>query len=227
VKKAMIDWWGPILYEYYSSTEGNGITFIDSEQWLRKPGSVGQAGLGVVRVCDDDGRELPPGRTGTVYFEREVLPFEYHKDPEKTASAQHPDRPNWTTTGDIGRVDEEGYLFLTDRKAFTIISGGVNIYPQEIEDCLALHPKVHDVAVIGIPDPEMGESVQAVVQLPPGVSPSDDLAEELQTYVRERIARYKVPRGIDFVTELPRTETGKLVKRVLRDRYVQAAEPTR
>ncbi len=224
VKQKMINWWGPILYEYYSSTEGNGITFIDSEQWLRKPGSVGQAGLGVVWICDDDGRELPAGETGVVYFERATLPFQYHKDPEKTLSAQHAGHPNWTTTGDIGYLDDDGYLFLTDRKAFTIISGGVNIYPQEIEDCLALHPKVHDVAVIGMPDPEMGESVHAVVQLPPGVVPSGELAEELHAYVRERIARYKAPRRIDFVDELPRTETGKLVKRVLREQYLRAAE---
>jgi fatty-acyl-CoA synthase len=219
VKHAMIDWWGPILHEYYSSTEGNGITFIDCQEWLRKPGSVGKAGLGVIRICDDEGQVVPSGTNGVVYFEREQVPFEYHKDPAKTKATQHPEHPNWSTTGDIGYLDEDGYLYLTDRKAFTIISGGVNIYPQEIENCLALHPKVFDVAVIGIPDPEMGESVQAVVQLPPHVIPSNELAAELQEYVRERIARYKAPRGIDFVTELPRTETGKLLKRVLRDRY--------
>ncbi|WP_116200528.1 acyl-CoA synthetase [Amycolatopsis circi] len=221
VKQAMIEWWGPILHEYYSSTEGNGITFIDSAEWLRKPGSVGKAGLGIPRVCDDEGRLLPTGEDGIVYFERDAPPFEYHKDPEKTRSAQHPEHPNWSTTGDIGHVDKDGYVYLTDRKAFTIISGGVNIYPQEIENCLTLHPKVYDVAVIGVPDPEMGEAVRAVVQLPPGVEPSDELSAELHEYVRARIARYKAPKVIDFVAELPRTETGKLVKRVLRDQYLR------
>ncbi|WP_040789054.1 acyl-CoA synthetase [Nocardia paucivorans] len=219
VKRAMIDWWGPVLHEYYASTEGNGVTFIDSEQWLRKPGSVGRAGLGVIRICDDDGRELPTGEIGAVYFEREEMPFAYHNDPAKTAQAVHPEHSTWTTTGDIGYVDEEGYLFLTDRKAFMIISGGVNIYPQEVEDALALHPKVFDVAVIGVPDEEMGESVKAVVQAAPGVETGPELAEELRIYLRERIAHYKVPRSFDFVDELPRTPTGKLVKGKLRDRY--------
>ncbi|WP_067802049.1 acyl-CoA synthetase [Nocardia beijingensis] len=220
VKRAMIDWWGPILYEYYASTEANGATFIDSEQWLRKPGSVGTAGLGTIRVCGDDGAELPIGEIGTIYFEREAAPFAYHNDPAKTADAVHPDHPNWTTTGDIGYVDEDGYLFLTDRKAFMIISGGVNIYPQEVEDALALHPKVFDVAVIGVPDEEMGESVKAVVQPAPGAEPGPELAAELRDYLRDRIAHYKVPRSFDFADDLPRTPTGKLVKGKLRQRYV-------
>ncbi|MFI2280306.1 acyl-CoA synthetase [Nocardia beijingensis] len=220
VKRAMIDWWGPILYEYYASTEANGATFIDSEQWLRKPGSVGTAGLGTIRVCGDDGAELPIGEIGTIYFEREAAPFAYHNDPAKTADAVHPDNPNWTTTGDIGYVDEDGYLFLTDRKAFMIISGGVNIYPQEVEDALALHPKVFDVAVIGVPDEEMGESVKAVVQPAPGAEPGPELAAELRDYLRDRIAHYKVPRSFDFADDLPRTPTGKLVKGKLRQRYV-------
>ncbi|MBF6183837.1 acyl-CoA synthetase [Nocardia farcinica] len=220
VKRAMIDWWGPILHEYYASTEANGATFIDSEQWLRKPGSVGKAGLGVIRICGEDGKELPTGEVGTVYFEREDVPFAYHNDPAKTADAVHPDHPTWTTTGDIGYVDDEGYLFLTDRKAFMIISGGVNIYPQEIEDALALHPKVFDVAVIGVPDEEMGESVKAVVQPAPGADPGPDLAAELRDYLRERIAHYKVPRSFDFADDLPRTPTGKLVKGKLRARYL-------
>ncbi|MGW4489279.1 acyl-CoA synthetase [Amycolatopsis sp. NPDC004368] len=210
VKQAMIDWWGPILHEYYSSTEGPGATFIDSEQWLRKPGSVGKSGLGVIRICGDDGEELPVGEIGTVYFEREVLPFAYHNDPGKTAEAQHRAHPTWTTTGDIGYVDEDGFLFLTDRKAFMIISGGVNIYPQEIENALTLHPKVLDVAVVGVPDPEMGEAVQAFVESAGEASPG--LADELREYLRERIAHYKVPRGFTFVDRLPRTPTGKLVK---------------
>jgi fatty-acyl-CoA synthase len=219
VKRAMIEWWGPVLYEYYASTEANGATFIDSEQWLRKPGSVGPAGMGSIRVCGDDGAELPTGEIGTIYFERDELPFAYHNDPAKTEAAIHPDHPTWTTTGDIGYVDAEGFLFLTDRKAFMIISGGVNIYPQEIEDALALHPAVLDVAVIGIPDEEMGESVQAVVQPAPGATPGPELAAELRDYLRERIAHYKVPRGIDFADELPRTPTGKLVKGKLRAQY--------
>ncbi|MEU1958368.1 acyl-CoA synthetase [Nocardia sp. NPDC019304] len=220
VKRAMIDWWGPILYEYYASTEANGATFIDSEQWLRKPGSVGTAGLGTIRVCGDDGAQLPAGEIGTVYFERDEAPFAYHNDPAKTAEAVHPEHPTWTTTGDIGYVDEEGYLFLTDRKAFMIISGGVNIYPQEVEDALALHPKVFDVAVIGVPDEEMGESVKAVVQPAPGAEPGPELAAELRDYLRDRIAHYKVPRSFDFADDLPRTPTGKLVKGKLRQRYV-------
>jgi fatty-acyl-CoA synthase len=220
VKRAMIDWWDPILHEYYASTEANGATFIDSEQWLRKPGSVGRAGLGTIRVCGDDGAELPTGEIGTVYFERDEIPFAYHNDPAKTAEAVHPEHPTWTTTGDIGYVDEEGYLFLTDRKAFMIISGGVNIYPQEVEDALALHPRVLDVAVIGVPDEEMGESVKAVVQPAAGVEPGPELAAQLRDYLRERIAHYKVPKSFDFADDLPRTPTGKLVKGKLRRRYV-------
>ncbi|MEU4418143.1 acyl-CoA synthetase [Nocardia salmonicida] len=220
VKRAMIDWWGPVLHEYYASTEANGATFIDSEQWLRKPGSVGTAGLGVIRVCGTDGVELASGEIGTIYFEREELPFNYHNDPVKTAEVVHPNHPTWTTTGDIGYIDEDGYLFLTDRKAFTIISGGVNIYPQEIENALALHPKVFDVAVIGVPDEEMGEAVKAVVQPAAGVEAGPALAEELREFLRERIGGYKVPRTVDFSDDLPRTPTGKLVKGKLRDRYL-------
>ncbi|MFI6878767.1 acyl-CoA synthetase [Streptomyces sp. NPDC050400] len=225
VKRRMMDWWGPVLYEYYSSTEGNGITFIGPDEWLRKPGSVGRAGLlGELRICDEAGKVLPPGETGVVYFERDELPFRYHRDDGRTREAQHPDHPNWTTTGDIGHADEDGYLYLTDRKAFTIISGGVNIYPQEIEDCLVLHPAVADVAVIGVPDEEMGESVRAVVQPAEGVDPGPDLGEELTAYVRDRMARYKVPRHVDFVTSLPRTPTGKLAKGKLRQ--ASAGRPT-
>lgn len=220
VKQKMIDWWGPVLHEYYASTEGNGATFIDSEQWLRKPGSVGPAGLGAVRICGDDGAELPAGEIGTIYFEREEVPFTYHNDSAKTEQAIHPQHPTWTTTGDIGYIDEDGFLFLTDRKAFMIISGGVNIYPQEIEDALALHPKVLDVAVIGVPDEEMGESVKAVVQPAPGAEPGPGFAAELRDYLRARIAGYKVPRTVDFADELPRTPTGKLVKGKLRAQYL-------
>jgi acyl-CoA synthetase (AMP-forming)/AMP-acid ligase II len=219
VKRAMMDWWGPILYEYYSSTEGNGVSFISPQEWLAKPGSVGKAGLGTIRVCDDHGMELPIGQTGVVYFERDIVAFSYHNDDDRTVAAQHPDHPLWTTTGDIGHVDEDGYLFLTDRQAFTIISGGVNIYPQEIEDCLTMHPSVLDVAVIGIPDEEMGEQVCAVVQPAPGVEPGPELAAELRDFARSRIAHYKAPRVVDFVDTLPRSAAGKLVKRVLKERY--------
>lgn len=212
VKRQMIDWWGPILVEYYASTEGAGLTLITSEQWSRKPGSVGAAALGVLHVCDDEGRELPAGEVGTVYFEREELPFRYHNDPDKTRAAQHPEHEGWTTVGDLGYVDEDGFLFLTDRKAFMIISGGVNIYPQEIENVLALHPKITDVGVIGVPDAEMGESVKAFVQPAPGVETGPDLEREIIEFVRGRIAHFKAPRSVAFVDELPRTPTGKLVK---------------
>jgi fatty-acyl-CoA synthase len=181
---------------------------------------VGQAGLGVIRITGEDGTELPPGEIGTVYFEREDARFAYHNDPDKTRQARHPQHPTWTTAGDVGYVDADGFLFLTDRKAFMIISGGVNIYPQEIENVLALHPKVFDVAVIGVQDAEMGESVKAVVQPAAGVTPGPELVAELCTYLRERIAHYKVPRTVDFVEELPRTPTGKLVKGKLRERYL-------
>ncbi|WP_370249303.1 acyl-CoA synthetase [Nocardioides sp.] len=215
VKQAMIDWWGPILVEYYSSTEANGLTMIGSAEWLEHRGSVGKALLGVIRICDDDGTELPAGEIGTVYFERDAVPFAYHKDEGKTAAAQHPAHPTWTTVGDIGFVDADGYLYLTDRKAFMIISGGVNIYPQEIENVLALHPAIEDVAVIGVPDAEMGQRVRAYVQPRAGVVGTPELAEEIRGYVRERIAGFKVPREVEFLEAIPRTPTGKLVKRRL------------
>jgi fatty-acyl-CoA synthase len=222
VKQAMLDWWGPVLFEYYGSTEQHGLYFISSPEWVEKRGSVGKQGIGIAHICDDDGNELPPGEVGAVYFERDVRPFEYHKDPERTKAAENPQHPSWTTVGDLGYLDDDGYLFLTDRKSFVIISGGVNIYPQEIENVLTLHPQIFDVAVIGIPDQEMGQSVKAVVQLKKGVEPTDDLAAEIMDYVRERIARFKAPRSVDFVDELPRLATGKLVKRELVERYSQA-----
>lgn len=219
VKSQMMDWFGPILHEYYSSTEANGITMVNPTEWIDKRGTVGKAKLGVIRVCGDDGVELPTGASGVVYFEREALPFQYHNDTEKTVKARHPDHPNWTTCGDIGYVDDDGYLFLNDRKAFTIISGGVNIYPQEIENCLALHPDVEDVAVIGVPDAEFGERVLAAVQLSSGVVGDESVTRRLQEFVREHLAGYKVPRDVRFVEALPRTPTGKLVKGPLRDRF--------
>ncbi|MFT3802461.1 MAG: acyl-CoA synthetase [Burkholderiaceae bacterium] len=219
VKRRMIDWWGPILYEYYGGTEGNGVTSITSPEWLAHPGSVGRALIGELRICDDEGNELPVGETGLVYFARDAMPFHYHNDPDKTRAAQHPLHPTWTALGDIGRIDDEGYLYLTDRKSFMIISGGVNIYPQMVEDALALHPKVADVAVIGVPNAEMGEEVKAVVEPAPGVRADAALADELIAFARTRVARYMVPRSIDFVDALPRLPTGKLLKRSLRERY--------
>jgi fatty-acyl-CoA synthase len=219
VKQAMIDWWGPILREYYAATEGIGMTCIDSADWAAHPGSVGRAVYGVLRVCDDEGKELAPGEVGTVYFERDEPAFEYLHDPGKTKAAYHPRHEAWATTGDMGYVDGDGYLYLTDRKAFMIISGGVNIYPQEIEDALALHPAVTDVAVIGIPHPEMGEEVKAVVQPAPGMSPGPELEAELTAYLRGRLAGFKIPRSFDFVGSLPRTPTGKLLKNEVKKRY--------
>ena len=219
VKRAMIDWWGPILHEYYGATEGNGMTRINSEEWLAHPGSVGRAVVGVLHICDEEGQERPVGESGLAYFERDVMPFAYHKDPERTRSAQHPIHPNWSTLGDVGHVDAEGFLYLTDRKAFMIISGGVNIYPREIEDALVAHPSVRDVAVFGIPDPEMGEQVKAVVELMDGVRPSADLADALLAFARTTLAHYKVPKSIDFMDQLPRLPTGKLYKQALRATY--------
>uniref|UniRef100_UPI0018287D2C AMP-binding protein n=1 Tax=Sporichthya sp. TaxID=65475 RepID=UPI0018287D2C len=218
VKAAIIAEWGPIVWEYYGSTESLGVTLINSAEALERPGSVGRPVIGVLHICDEDGAELPTGEVGTVYFEREFLPFSYHNDDERTRSAQHPAHPNWGTVGDLGYVDDDGFLFLTDRKAFMIISGGVNIYPQEVENALALHPQVHDVAVIGVPDAEMGESVAAFVELPVGVAGSPELASEIIAFVRSRVAHYKAPRTVTFVESLPRTPTGKLIKGGLRSR---------
>ena len=219
VKQKMIDWWGPVLVEYYAGTEGNGMTAIDSGTWLAKPGTVGRPIYGAVRICADDGTELPAGQAGVVYFERDEVPFAYHNDPDKTRAAQHPAHPAWTTLGDIGYLDEDGFLFLTDRKAFTIISGGVNIYPQETENVLALHPAVYDVAVIGVPDPEMGESVAAFVQPAPDAVPGPELEQEIIAFVKSKIASFKAPRTVRFVDDLPRSEAGKLMKSELRARY--------
>ncbi|AZG44343.1 acyl-CoA synthetase [Gordonia insulae] len=219
VKRAMIDWWGPVIHEYYASTEAAGATFIGPAEALEHPGSVGKPLLGVVHICDEDGAEMPIGEVGLVYFEREEVAFEYHNDPQKTRKAQHPKHENWSTTGDVGYVDAEGYLYLTDRKAFMIISGGVNIYPQEAENVLINHPAVYDVAVIGIPDDDLGEVVKGCVQLDPAFAASQELADELIAFTKDSIAGYKVPRSIDFVDDLPRTPTGKLVKGELRKRY--------
>jgi long-chain acyl-CoA synthetase len=225
VKRAMIGWWGPILWEYYGATESHGFTAIDSPTWLARPGSVGQALRGLARICGDDGRALGPGEVGTIYFEHAARPFQYHNDPARTDDAAHPEHSTWMTTGDVGRLDEDGYLYLAERQAFVIISGGVNIYPQEIEAVLVLHPKVADAAVIGVPDEDLGEAVTAFVQAAPGAVPGPSLAGELQAHLGERLARYKVPRAVEFVDDLPRTPTGKLVKGKLRERYLGDAHP--
>jgi len=216
IKEAMIKWWGPRIYEYYGGTEGNGLTAITSEEWLAHKGSVGRSIIGTIRICDPDGEPLPPRIEGGVFVEGGNQ-FEYFNDPTKTAAAKN--RQGWTTLGDIGWLDEDGYLYLTDRKSFTIISGGVNVYPQEIENYLITHPKILDVAVIGAPDEEMGEKVVAVVQLADGFAPSAALTEEISNFARAGLSSIKIPRQFDFVKELPRHPTGKLYKRLLRDSY--------
>ncbi len=217
VKRAMIDWWGPVIDEYYAGTEANGFTAIKAAQWLERPGSVGsQMGEAKLHICDEDDNEVAPGEEGTVYFEG-PRPFEYHNDPERTAQSRN--RHGWTTLGDVGRVDADGFLYLTDRKSFMIISGGVNIYPQEIENHLVGHPKVVDVAVVGAPHDDLGEQVVAVVQPVDMAAADDTLREELIAYARTALSGIKTPRRIDFVAELPRHDTGKLYKRLIRDAY--------
>jgi acyl-CoA synthetase (AMP-forming)/AMP-acid ligase II len=215
VKHAMITWWGPVIFEYYSATEGAGFTAISPQEWLARPGSVGKSILGEVRVLDDDGNRLGSNEVGRIFFHGGGS-FSYHNDPEKTASVMS---EHGATFGDIGRVDEEGYLFLTDRAAFMIISGGVNVYPQEAENTLISHPEVADVAVFGIPDEVMGEAVHAVVQPRDMGRAGPDLEAELIAYVRERLSHVKCPKRIDFRAELPRHDTGKLYKRLLKDEY--------
>ena len=217
VKRAMIQWWGPIIHEYYAATEGMGITLCDSEEWLAHPGTVGRTVFGELHVLDDTGREVPTGATGTLWF-KTGSPFEYFNAPEKTAEARSADG-SMSTVGDIGHVDKDGYVYLTDRAAFMIISGGVNIYPQEAENLLITHPKVADAAVFGAPNEEMGEEVKAVVQLMPGYAAGPGMEAELIAFCREHLAHHKCPRSIDFEAELPRLPTGKLYKGPLRDRY--------
>jgi long-chain acyl-CoA synthetase len=223
VKEAMMDWWGPIIHEYYGGTENNGLTLIGPQEWLDHKGSVGRAVIGTIRICDEAGELLPAGREGAIFFEGGPV-FAYHNDEEKTLGSRH--SKGWTTLGDIGRLDEEGYLYLTDRKSFMIISGGVNIYPQEIENALALHPKVRDAAVIGAPDPDMGEKVVAVIELLKKEDAGDALKTEISSFLRERLGGVKTPRQIDFIDTLPREATGKLFKRLLRDRYMSDVSPS-
>jgi long-chain acyl-CoA synthetase len=217
VKRRMIEWWGPVIHEYYSGTEGGGLTWIDSEQWLTHPGSVGPAAWGQIFITDDDGNLLPSGEDGVVWFGGRANTFVYNNDPEKTEQTFN--ERGWSTLWDVGHVDADGFLYLTDRKLFMIVSGGVNIYPQEIEDVLALHPAVADVAVFGIPNAEMGEEVKAVVQPAPGSVAGPELAAEIIAFCRERLSHYKCPRSVDFSDALPRGENGKLYKKPLRDAY--------
>ncbi|MGH8178216.1 MAG: acyl-CoA synthetase [Steroidobacter sp.] len=216
VKEQMIEWWGPVLHEYYAGTEGNGMTAITAREWLTKKGSVGRAVFGEIKVCDDGGEQVAAMTEGVIYFAG-GKEFEYHNAPEKTAEARN--AKGWTTLGDVGYVDQDGYLFLTDRKAFMIISGGVNIYPQEIENLLVTHPAVMDAAVVGAPDDEMGEKVVAVVQLVNPAAASAQLTNELLEFARDHLSHVKVPRLIEFTRELPRHPNGKLYKRLLRDAY--------
>jgi long-chain acyl-CoA synthetase len=217
VKEQMIAWWGPIIYEYYAATEGHGVTFCDSAEWLAHPGTVGTVRLGELHVLDEDMHPVPAGMPGTLWF-KTASPFEYFNDPVKTAEARSRDG-TMSTVGDVGYVDEEGYVYLTDRRTFMIISGGVNIYPQECENLLITHPDVADAAVFGVPNEDFGEEVKAVVQPMPGIRPCPDFAEELIAFCRQHLAPIKCPRSIDFEGELPRLPTGKLYKRLLRDRY--------
>jgi long-chain acyl-CoA synthetase len=224
VKRRMIEWWGPIVTEYYGGTEGAIVSLIGAQEWLAHPTSVGKPVATIdVLVVDDAGRACETGQSGNLYLKSKIgMDFEYHKEPEKTAGAHL--EPGVFTLGDIGFFDEEGYLHLSDRKIDMIISGGVNIYPAEIEGVLIGHTAVRDVAVFGIPDEEFGEQVKAAVELAPGHAASPELAEELMAYCRDHLAGYKTPRSIDFEEQLPRHPTGKLYKRLLRDPYWEGME---
>jgi long-chain acyl-CoA synthetase len=216
VKRQMIEWWGPVLHEYYAGTEGNGFVYCTSTQWLEHPGTVGTALTGIVHIVDDDGHEVPVGESGTIYFEG-GSEFEYHNDPEKTKGSRHD--KGWTTLGDVGYLDEDGFLYLTDRKAYMIIAGGVNIYPQEAENVLLMHPKVLDAAVFGVPNEDFGEEVKAVVQPVDMADAGPALERELIEHCKSQLAAFKCPRTVDFDAELPRHPTGKLYKRLLKDGY--------
>lgn len=216
IKEQMIDWFGPIIREYYSGSEGLGFCHIDSEEWLTHKGSVGRAIIGKIRICDEEGEPLPPRAEGVVYFS-DGPPLTYHNAPEKVA--ENTNKYGWTTFGDVGWVDEEGFLYLTDRRSFMIISGGVNIYPQEIENLLIMHPKVADAAVVGAPNEDMGEEVAAVIQPQNWEDAGPALREELLAYAKANLSHVKTPRRLDFMQELPRHPNGKLYKRLLRDSY--------
>jgi len=222
VKAQIIEWLGPIVHEYYAGTEGNGFVYCNSDDWLAHRGTVGKAIIGTVHIVDDDGEEVPVGDTGTVYFEG-GSDFSYHNDAEKTKSSRDPKGRGWSTLGDVGRVDADGFLYLTDRQSFMIISAGVNIYPQEAENVLAMHPKVADVAVFGVPNEDFGEEVKAVVEPVSMDEAGPELAQELIAYCKDHLADVKCPRSVDFRPELPRHPTGKLYKRLLKDEYWAAA----
>ena len=227
IKEQMMDWWGPVLHEYYAGTEGNGFCYASPTDWLAHKGTVGKALNCELHIVDDDGAEVPVGEEGGIYFGSSTAggsaqEFEYHNDPKKTADARLAN--GWSTLGDIGKVDEDGFLYLTDRKSNMIISGGVNIYPQETENVLTVHPKVHDVAVFGVPNVDFGEEVKAVVQLADMSAAGEALERELIAYCREHLADVKCPRSIDFREELPRHPTGKLYKRLLKDEYWKGHE---
>jgi long-chain acyl-CoA synthetase len=218
VKEQMIAWWGPIIAEYYAGSENIGTTFLESDEWLRHKGSVGRATQGEVHICDDTGAEVEAGVDGLVYFDHPDTSFDYHGDPAKTADMFHPSKP-WRTLGDIGHVDEEGYLYLTDRATFMIISGGANIYPREIEDVLSEHPLVADVAVIGIPDDDLGERPLAIVQPTDTDASPEQICPALLALCRDRLAAFKIPVRIELSDSLPRGEDGKLRKLALRSIY--------
>jgi long-chain acyl-CoA synthetase len=218
VKQQMIDWWGPILLEYYASTEAIGFSACDSLEWLTHPGTVGKVVLGELHILDESCKPTPPGTPGTLWFKPGTPSFRYFNDVEKTAESTSPDG-SMVTVGDVGYLDHDGYLYLTDRATFMIISGGVNIYPQESENLLITHPKVADAAVFGVPNEDLGEEVKAVVELMPGIDPGPDTAAELIAFCREHLAHLKCPRSVDFTDKLPRLPTGKLYKRALRDSY--------
>jgi long-chain acyl-CoA synthetase len=217
VKEKMIEWWGPIIEEYYGATEGLGFAACDSAQWLAHVGTVGKVLIGELHILDDDMKTLPQGEPGTLWF-KAATAFSYFNDTEKTKESTSADGV-LTTVGDVGYLDADGYLFLTDRATFMIISGGVNIYPQESENLLITHPKVADAAVFGVPNVDLGEEVKGVVQLMPGIEASGSIERELIDFCNEHLARQKCPRSIDFVTEFPRLPTGKLYKKPLRDKY--------
>ena len=221
VKQAMIEWWGPIVNEYYAGSEGIGMTMVHAPDWLKYPGTVGKSIYGALHVCGPDNEELGPGEDGLIYYENDILPT-YHNDPEKTKEAMHP--KGWMTLGDIGHVNEEGFLFLTDRKSHMIISGGVNIYPQEIENLLVTHDKVMDAAVIGAPCPDLGEKVVAVVQPVDMADAGEALEQELRDFLAPSLSRIKMPKLFDFRPDLPREANGKLYKRELRDEYAAKAK---
>jgi len=213
----MIEWWGPIFFEYYTATEALGVAACDSRQWLAHRGSVGEVVMGELHVLDENMEPAPKGEPGTLWF-KTAFAFSYFNDPVKTAESRSPDG-TMTTVGDVGYVDDDGYLYLTDRATFMIISGGVNIYPQECENLLITHPKVADAAVFGVPNEDLGEEVKAVVQPMPGNAPGPALERELIEFCSAHLARQKVPRSVDFTDALPRLPTGKLYKKALRDKY--------